>query len=57
MVFKVQGKYFEQDENYVDPTTPAAIKIAWKAKVQTIGLEGPVGPGCQLDHLNDSKIF
>ena len=33
MVFKVQGKYFEQDENYFDPTPPAAIKIAWKAKV------------------------
>ena len=31
MIFKVQGKYFEQDENYVDPTTPTAIKIAWKA--------------------------
>ena len=45
MVFKVQGKYFEQDENYVDPTTPAAIKIAWKAKIQTRSLEGPVGPG------------
>ena len=56
MVLKVQGKYFEQDENHVDLTS-AAIKIAWKAKVQTRGLEGPVGPGCQLGHLNDSKIF